>query len=241
MRNALASPLLDQGSLLKDAQTVLVHLCGGENLTLFEIELLMQRLQKFVPEQAHVLFGAAVDPAMCDAISLTLISALPEGSLAMAPRDSLPAPAAEPPAEKPASQPVAVAEFVAVAKQEPPEACVDAAPDPQQPDEDRQLNTPGPGSAEGIQLPKKRAAGDTTWSIEQDQKSLLPDLAPIESFTPAPPPEPEAPKLKLGIKPITPQSELAFDSTPRGRFEGETPNVLDGEDLDLPPFLRKKK
>jgi hypothetical protein len=49
------------------------------------------------------------------------------------------------------------------------------------------------------------------------------------------------PKLKLGIKTATPQSELSLDSTPRGRFEGETPNVFEGEDLDLPPFLRKKQ
>ena len=89
LRNALNSPLLDQGTLLKDAQTVLVHLSGGEDLTLFEIELLMQRLQKFVPDKAHVLFGAAIDPAMGDSLSITLISALPEDFLAMAPRESL--------------------------------------------------------------------------------------------------------------------------------------------------------
>ena len=86
LRNALASPLLDQGALLKAAQTVLVHLCGGEDLTLYEVELLMQRLQKFVPESAHVLFGAVVDPTMGDNLSVTLISALPEDSLAAAPR-----------------------------------------------------------------------------------------------------------------------------------------------------------
>ncbi len=51
----------------------------------------------------------------------------------------------------------------------------------------------------------------------------------------------DSPKLKLGVKAATPQSELSFDSTPRGRFEGESPNVFEGEDLDLPPFLRKKK
>jgi cell division protein FtsZ len=43
------------------------------------------------------------------------------------------------------------------------------------------------------------------------------------------------------LKPNKPQSELSLDSAPRGRFEGESPNVVDGEDLDLPPFLRKKK
>lgn len=86
LRNALSSPLLDQGSLLKQARTVLVHLSGGEDLTLYEIELLMQRLQKFIPDDAHVLFGAAVDPAMADSLSLTLISALPEDALIQAPR-----------------------------------------------------------------------------------------------------------------------------------------------------------
>ncbi len=89
LRNALASPLLDQGSLLKDAQTVLVHLSGGESLTLFEIELLMQNLQKHVPDKAHVLFGAAIDPAMGDNLSITLISALPEDALTGGSRDSI--------------------------------------------------------------------------------------------------------------------------------------------------------
>ncbi|HSP42566.1 MAG TPA: cell division protein FtsZ, partial [Luteolibacter sp.] len=71
LRAALASPLLDQGSLLKDAQTVIVHLCGGEDLTLFEVELLMQNLGKHVPYKAHVLFGAAIDPAMGESLSIT--------------------------------------------------------------------------------------------------------------------------------------------------------------------------
>jgi hypothetical protein len=48
-------------------------------------------------------------------------------------------------------------------------------------------------------------------------------------------------QLKLDPKFPNPQSELAFDNAPKGRFEGETPNVFEGEDLDLPPFLRKKK
>jgi cell division protein FtsZ len=48
-------------------------------------------------------------------------------------------------------------------------------------------------------------------------------------------------QLKLDAKHSADQDELSFNKTPRGRFEGENPNVLDGEDLDLPPFLRKKK
>ena len=48
-------------------------------------------------------------------------------------------------------------------------------------------------------------------------------------------------RVKLSVKAAGTQSELSLDSVPRGRFEGENPNVFEGEDLNLPPFLRKKK
>ncbi len=351
LRNALASPLLDQGSLLKDAQTVLVHLCGGEDLTLFEIELLMQRLQKFVPDHAHVLFGAAVDPAMGSLLSLTLISALPEDSLAMAPRESLsrtakdeldpsqgytppvtrravpeppplpdfsdikdpvpepePAPKSEPappvsklrraiaaaaateespslfaderpfaepelaitkPAPSPAPEPEqadltdeawaddepepAVAEFVSVAKDEPEAAAPSptfgaSEPDPTPIEDEDDIDIPDLESSGFTPIPRKRPTGVAPWTTSKGPKNIsldVPDTTPPANPTPAEPDdepaEPEAPKLKLGIKNPGPSSELGLDSTPRGRFEGENPNVFDGEDLDLPPFLRKKK
>ena len=74
LKKALSSPLLDRGSLLEDAETVLVHVCGGEDLTLFEVELLMQSLSKHVPKDAHVLFGSAIDPSMKNSLSITIIS-----------------------------------------------------------------------------------------------------------------------------------------------------------------------
>ena len=37
------------------------------------------------------------------------------------------------------------------------------------------------------------------------------------------------------------QTELALEGGPKGRFEGEEPNMIDGEDLDVPPFLRRQK
>jgi cell division protein FtsZ len=326
LRNALASPLLDQGALLKEARTVLVHLCGGEDLTLFEIELLMQGLGKFVPENAHVLFGAAVDPAMGGALSLTLISALPEDSLAMAPRDSLsraeegapglldpsqgftpasarqappavppplpetiPAPAAtgpaepvappstfrralaaaapalfedEPPFAEPAAitaipqaaeralsetpepqpaQPAIIAEFVAVqneAQAAEPEvpAAMEAGSGHDEWDDDS--DEPLLKAAGFSKIPEKRPPGSPPWTRAHGPKDPD-DIAGADEEPSAS--EPDAPKLKLGIKIASPQSELSLDSTPRGRFEGESPNVFEGEDLDLPPFLRKKK
>lgn len=81
LANALASPLLDKGALLRETASLLVHICGGADLTLYEVELLMQKLSKQVPEKAHVLFGAAIDESMQDQMSITLISSLPEEKL----------------------------------------------------------------------------------------------------------------------------------------------------------------
>ena len=81
LKNALSSPLLDRGSLLQDAESVLVHVSGGAEMTLYEVELLMQGLTKHVPKSAHILFGAAIDEAMGDSLSVTVISALPENKL----------------------------------------------------------------------------------------------------------------------------------------------------------------
>ena len=73
---ALKSPLLDRGQLLEHARNVLVHVCGGQNLTLFEIESLMKDLGKHVSSDAQILFGAAVDPRLGDSLSVTVISSL---------------------------------------------------------------------------------------------------------------------------------------------------------------------
>jgi len=298
LRNALASPLLDQGALLKDAQTVLVHLSGGEDLTLFEIELLMQRLQKFIPEKAHVLFGAVIDPAMGDSLSITLISALPEDALSTAPRvtlsrstsenpildpsdgftdepvaPSLPEPVVEetlvdspPPEPEPEPHPEPEPEqeleddnpFIILPKKKPePELEPEPEPEIEMIDEpaavapslfdenDRPFAEPEakPAATEReSHLPPPRSKVHELPPWKKPKNEIFPDdLDAKPTAKPAAAAVSEAPKLKLGIKSSSPQTELSFDSAPRGRFEGETPNVVDGEDLDLPPFLRKKK
>ena len=48
-------------------------------------------------------------------------------------------------------------------------------------------------------------------------------------------------EIQASAKAKRPQGELALDGGPKGKFEGEDPNLIEGEDLDIPPFLRKKK
>ncbi len=101
LEQALRSPLLDRGQMLEKAGNVLVHVCGGPSMTLFEIETLMRELNKHIGDDAHILFGAASDPSLGDNMSVTIITSLsrPLPSPALAGVESAPAaslPAAPP-------------------------------------------------------------------------------------------------------------------------------------------------
>ena len=301
LRNALASPLLDQGALLKDAQSVLVHLSGGESLTLFEIELLMQSLQKHVPDHAQILFGAAIDASMGDYLSITLISSLPEDALVSStqntqatpvpePRKSIPSRVETPKPTSPALKP-AKKIFIEPAKptlmddifddietQSPtppsaqtPELELSSQSSVQdslhletttQPEEttkneaydrpfaESDLISPEPSKeaiAEALEVKPEPPVMTPTSSVEAvqpDPSTLVPEAQDEPEVMPTRDSKVDLTsslQLKLGSKNPSDQNELSFKNTPRGRFEGENPNVVDGEDLDLPPFLRKKK
>jgi cell division protein FtsZ len=321
LRNALSSPLLDQGSLLKEAQTVLVHLSGGESLTLYEIELLMRSLQKHVPETAHVLFGAAIDPAMGDNLSITLISALPEDSLTAGERDSIsqiPEPSLIPETKAP-SLPRIENPFLEIDRKSEAPAAIETMEPEQQPAETspadhgsvshpgalpEQEPRSGPPTETGFEMvslpqepervepsrsapktPKKEERPFAEFELTETAAAVVAEPEPLGNVShisfiageqpkhrlpgkplwgkSGPPPragtedgdpfedditehsqpagKTPATQLKLDPKFPSPQSELPFDIAPKGRFEGEKPDVFDGEDLDLPPFLRKKK
>jgi cell division protein FtsZ len=203
-----------------------------------EIELLMQGLQKFVPEDAHLLFGAAIDPSLGGALSLTLISSLPDGSFLPTVRElpaacELPAEKTFPePAAKPQAQPEEAPLFTATPSTEK------KTPEPE--------NSPAPSSpaAEPSGLELFESAPAAPPRQEEPIALAAPEpepAAPLKRGKKPSEAEPDPQKVKLSVKVTGTQSELSLDSVPRGRFEGENPNVFEGEDLDLPPFLRKKK
>lgn len=76
LKRALKSPLIDQGRLLHQTRTLLVHIAGGESLTLVEVDSVMKQLGRHVPDQTHILFGVAVDAKLEDSLAVTLISSL---------------------------------------------------------------------------------------------------------------------------------------------------------------------
>ncbi|MDB6003313.1 MAG: Cell division protein FtsZ [Prosthecobacter sp.] len=118
LKKALKSPLIDSGRLLHQTKNLLVHVAGGESLTLVEVEGVMKQLGRHVPDQTHILFGIGVDAKLGDAVAVTLISSLGLNQLnahataappseMLQPRAELPAPpvqAAAPRREAPAKK-----------------------------------------------------------------------------------------------------------------------------------------
>jgi cell division protein FtsZ len=248
LKAALNSPLLDRGSLLEDATTVLVHICGGDDMTLFEVELLMQGLTKYIPEDAHLLFGAATDQQMKDALSVTIISALPEDRLQAIPF------VGEIEADKePVAEEVIKEEEVPVIEPEPEPEPV---PEPEPEDEalgfieeepkgleDEEVGESSEGKIDDDLEEESLEEEDIDLEVDDlddfadpklKEKSDKVDSEPVE--------EAELKIVDLGAsKSSGNQGELLLEGAPKGRFDGESPNVdKDGEDLDVPPYLRKR-
>lgn len=83
VKRALSSPLVNQGLMLQNARNLLVHVAGGESLTLAEVESLMKLLSKHVPEHTQIMFGLSIDAKLGDLLTLTLISSLSAQDMAL--------------------------------------------------------------------------------------------------------------------------------------------------------------
>jgi cell division protein FtsZ len=70
----LAHPMIEGGQNLADSASVLVSLIGGPDLTMAEVNRVMEQINRHC-EQAQVMMGAAIDENFRDKIALTLIAA----------------------------------------------------------------------------------------------------------------------------------------------------------------------
>ncbi len=73
-----AHPLLDEGKALAEADTVLVSLVGGPDLTMAEVRRVMEQINRQCQE-AQLIVGAAVDPAMVERLAVTVIAGRHQG------------------------------------------------------------------------------------------------------------------------------------------------------------------
>ena len=212
LKQALKNPLMDKGKMLAESAHILVQVAGGPGMTLSEVEILMQELGRHVRDHTQILFGTAVDGRMGNRLSVTIISSLAaEGETA--------------PQGLPPSEPF--------------------------------LAPPPPVLAESNEPPPVKIEPELTTAAEPPSPSenLIPfqEPPPVEPepevAKPAPTPRLIAPKKKpLPVKEIKPSAEklaqakqevLQFEPVTRGRFEKSEPTIVEGQDLDVPTFLRK--
>ncbi len=217
---ALKNPLMDRGRMLADADHVLVQIAGGPAMTLSEVEILMKELGRHISDHTQIFFGTAVDSRMGNRLSVTLISSLSPEGVVLEPMKKPFEPA---PIEPPPPLPV------------PPiwEQQEQPAPIAEIPVEE--LETPAPITefADFVQLNPEP-------EIETQEEELIEEIAPL--------PEPVMMKKKSPApkesKPVVEkkhakQEVLQFEPVTRGRFEKSEPTIVEGQDLDVPTFLRK--
>ncbi len=256
LAQALKSPLMDRGRLLGDASNVLVQVAGGPGMTLSEVEILMQELERHVSDETQILFGTAVDNRMGNRLAVTLISSLPADGEVVQPVVHQKVVPLSRPTPKPVAPPIGETQLEPVAQdekieEEMPEAEEIAAP--------VSLEQPMPMS-EAVSQEPEFFSEPTAREEEMEEEDMEVDEPEMEitpvAETPAPtrgldpvPPRVILPRTKSlpVIEPKVPvekivhakQEVLQFESVTRGRFEKSEPTIVEGQDLDVPTFLRK--
>ncbi|NLT72481.1 MAG: hypothetical protein GXX91_17545 [Verrucomicrobiaceae bacterium] len=76
LEQALKCPLLDRGKLLNEAAAVLVQVAGGDTMTLFEVQLVMEEVAKHVGKETQILFGTGTDKRLGNSLTVTIISSI---------------------------------------------------------------------------------------------------------------------------------------------------------------------
>ena len=214
LTQALKNPLMDRGRMLEEAARVLVQVAGGPGMTLSEVEILMQELGRHVSEQTQILFGAAVDGRLGDRLAVTIISSLTaDEDLIPQSRDS--GTVSNAPAKLPVwEQPHGIAPKIEI-EPEPTLMEVSEPADMIPFEEPAPVETAPPPALEPVLR-------------KPDPIVSMPHKAPVNEEKPSPEKSVQAKQETLQFEPVT-----------RGRFEKSEPTIVEGEDLDVPTYLRK--
>jgi cell division protein FtsZ len=212
LARALKNPLMNRGALLEEAFNAIVHICGGPNMTLGEVQIIMEELNRHVNDRTQLFMGIGVDPRMGNRLSVSILSALGEQTKRA---NARPAPRRSDDLLEQLSEPEPVrSRQDAIAEPVPARESVVETPPPK---------VVAPTPAQAVEQPIEQV-----FAQEQEHTNRR---AP----KPDPKPKPPPPAKKTEAK----QETLQFEPASRGRFEKSEPTIIDGQDLDVPTFLRK--
>ena len=227
LTQALKNPLMDKGKMLADAAHILVQVSGGPGMTLSEVEILMNELGRHVRDHTQIIFGTAVDGRMGNRLSVTIISSLgTEDSIPPQPVAAMPEPFLAPPP--------AILEEPAEIAPPPTPSKIEIAPEPEIAEAIAEAK-PGPNDL----IPFEHQV-----PVEPPPPPVMPAPS-IKKVVPRLIPPKKKPVLEKEPKPVKEKSVhakqeiLQFEPVTRGRFEKSEPTIVEGQDLDVPTFLRK--
>jgi cell division protein FtsZ len=218
LTQALKSPLMDRGRMLADATHVLVQVAGGPSVTLSEVEILMQELGRHVSDQTQILFGAAVDARLGDRLSVTIISSL------SAEEETVLLQTPPAPSSTSAASPVRE-QYQAV------------APAPEIQPEEPTAEVEPPAETIPFEQPVSEEVEPAVTSIREERNGQPEPAISAAPEKSVPWKEEKVPAEKSTTPPK--QEVLQFEPVTRGRFEKSEPTIIEGEDLDVPTYLRK--
>jgi cell division protein FtsZ len=228
LAQALKSPLMDRGRTLADAARVLVQVAGGPGMTLSEVEIVMKELDRHVSDDTQILFGTAVDGRLGDRLSVTIISSFaatenvaPQPAQAPLPQSSTPP---TPPAWEQSHDIASTVE----AEREPEPIPVEDV----QPPEPMPLEDPIPVEVENAPAPSVESVSTVFDVVDTPEP-------PVNTSRRKPASAKEE-KVSAEKSTQAKQEVLQFEPVNRGRFEKSEPTIVEGEDLDVPTYLRKK-
>src|SRR6185436_16557365 len=72
-KRAISSPLLE-GASVNGARGVIINVTGGPDLSLCEVSDASTIVQEAADEEANIIFGAVVDPALTGRVKITVIA-----------------------------------------------------------------------------------------------------------------------------------------------------------------------
>ena len=202
MKMLLENPLLD-GEALSRAESVLVSILGGPELTLVDVQKAVEPISR-VANRAHLIMGAAMDETMRDKLAVTLIAGVPMISHRGIALTHKPVPMRARPGET-SSVPGGINPNLSVRPPSTVAPATSASPSSKLPDSSKASADAGAESNSGA-CPESDS-GQT----KRTKK------------------EPAKPKQEI----------LPLDNISRGRFDKSEPTLYDGENLDVPTFLRR--
>ena len=218
LERALKNPLMNRGRMLAETHNLLVNVVGGTSMTLNEVQILMEELGRHVSDTTRILFGTAVDPRLAGRMCVTLVSSVAaDGSGGE-------------------REPVKL-NYVA-----PPRTHSEIKAQPA-PVEKISKSKRMPEKIEGVDQKNLLSGSDAEEkpAAEIDLPMVRPKPAPIKPVGVRPTsPEPPAPAAPPVAKvPQERQESLPFEPLNRGRFEKSEPTIVNGQDLDVPTFMRR--